>query len=109
MLETLHRGVKGNKWFSLIDKVSRLDVLQLAWQKVSAKAGACGVDGITVARFDKDSQKGLLAIKEQIDGGSYQPQPVKRVWIPKPGSAEFSDRWEYRRCETAWCKARRRW
>jgi RNA-directed DNA polymerase len=41
-----------------------------------------------VERFAKDSQKRLLAVSEQIQRGSYQPQPVKRVWIPKPGRAE---------------------
>lgn len=88
MLETLHREGKGNKWFSLIDKVGRLDVLQLAWLKVQSNAGACGVDGITVERFAKDSQERLLAVKKHLDEGSYQPRPVKRVWIPKPGSSE---------------------
>ena len=88
MLVALEQGVKGNKWFSLIDKVSRLNVLELAWGKVQSNAGACGVDGITVERFGKDSQKRLLAVSEQIKRNAYQPQPVKRVWIPKPGSAE---------------------
>ncbi len=88
MLIALQEGVKGNKWFSLIDKVSRLDVLERAWAKVQSNAGACGVDGITVERFGKDSRQRLLALSEQIKRGAYQPQPVKRVWIPKPGSAE---------------------
>lgn len=88
MLVALEQGVKGNKWFSLIDKVHRLDVLELAWAKVQSNAGACGVDGITVERFEKDSQKRLLAVSEQMKRNAYQPQPVKRVWIPKPGSAE---------------------
>ena len=88
MLMALERGIKGNKWFSLIDKVGRLDVLELAWEKVQSNAGACGVDGITVERFDKDSPERLLAVKEHLEGGSYQPKPVKRVWIPKPGSPE---------------------
>jgi RNA-directed DNA polymerase len=88
MLAALHEGVKGNKWFSLIDKVQRLDVLELAWAKVRSNAGACGVDGITVEHFAKDSPKRLLAVKKQIEEGSYQPQPIKRVWIPKPGGTE---------------------
>jgi RNA-directed DNA polymerase len=88
MLEALARGLKGNKWFSLIDKVWSERTLGLAWEKVKSNAGACGVDGITVERFDKDSQKRLLAVKEHLKEGSYQPKPVKRVWIPKPGSAE---------------------
>lgn len=88
MLMALKRGLKGNKWFSLIDKVQSARTLELAWEKVKSNAGACGVDGITIGRFDKDSQSRLLAVSEQIKRGSYQPKPVKRVWIDKPGSAE---------------------
>lgn len=88
MLIALKRGLKGNKWFSLIDKVQSARTLELAWEKVKSNAGACGVDGITIGRFDKDSQSRLLAVSEQIKRGSYQPKPVKRVWIDKPGSAE---------------------
>ena len=88
MLAALERGLKGNKWFSLMDKVCSERTLGLAWEKVLANAGACGVDGITVERFAKDSQTRLLAVKEHLGKGTYQPKPVKRVWIPKPGSAE---------------------
>lgn len=84
----LERGVKGNQWFSLIDKVAREETLAMAWAKVQSNAGACGVDGITVERFAKESQERLLAVKEHLERNSYQPKPVKRVWIPKPGSAE---------------------
>ena len=88
MLAALARGLKGKKWFSLIDKVSTDRTLQLAWEKVLSNAGACGVDGITIGRFEKDSQSRLLAVKEHLSKGTYQPKPVKRVWIKKPGSAE---------------------
>jgi len=88
MLTALEGGLKGNKWFSLIDKVWSGRTLELAWEKVRVNAGACGVDGITVERFAKDSQSRLLAVREHLQKGSYQPKPVKRVWIDKPGSAE---------------------
>lgn len=88
MLAALVRGLKGKKWFSLIDKVSKEGTLQLAWEKVRRNAGACGVDGITIGRFEQNSQDRLLAVKEHLNKGSYQPKPVKRVWIEKPGSAE---------------------
>jgi RNA-directed DNA polymerase len=88
MLRTLVRGVKGGKWFSLIDKVYAEWTLSLAWEKVRSNAGACGVDGITIARFDKDSQSRLLAVREHLKDGSYEPKPVKRVRIPKPGSKQ---------------------
>ena len=87
MLAALARGLKGNKWFSLIDKVSTERTLQLAWEKVRRNAGGCGVDGITIGRFEQDSQSRLLAVREHLSKGTYQPKPVKRVWIEKPGSA----------------------
>ena len=50
MLRTLARGVKGGKWFSLIDKVYSERTLSLAWQKVQSNAGAGGIDGIGIRR-----------------------------------------------------------
>ncbi len=88
MLMALERGVKGGVWFSLIDKIYAERTLQLAWEQVQSNAGACGVDGISVAHFEKDSHKRLLAVKEHLIKGSYQPKPVRRVYIPKPGSSE---------------------
>lgn len=88
MLLALETGVKGKVWFSLIDKVFADRTLQLAWEKVQFNAGACGVDGITVGHFAKDSQSRLLAVKEHLRAGTYQPKPVKRVMIPKLGSSE---------------------
>lgn len=43
MLIALERGLKGNKWFSLIDKVASERTLGIAWAKVQSNAGACGV------------------------------------------------------------------
>ena len=88
MLMALERGLKGNKWFSLIDKVASERTLGIGWQKVQSNAGACGVDGMTVGHFAKDSDKRLLALREQLREGRYQPQPIRRVHIPKAGSKE---------------------
>jgi RNA-directed DNA polymerase len=88
MLAALARGLKGKKWFSLIDKVGKEGTLQRAWEKVRRNAGACGVDGITIGRFEQNSQSRLLAVRERLSKGTYQPKPVKRVWIEKPGSVE---------------------
>ena len=51
MLAALDNGVKGGKWFSLIDKVYRPGTLQAAWRKVAANAGAAGVDRQSVEQF----------------------------------------------------------
>jgi len=88
MLTALVTGLKGNRWFRLIDKVYRPETLRLAWEKVQSNAGGSGVDGITVGRFAKDCPRGLLVLNEQLRQATYQPKPVKRVWIPKPGSTE---------------------
>jgi RNA-directed DNA polymerase len=81
MLKALEEGVEGNKWFRLIDKVWAEHTLQRAWEKVQSNGGSPGVDGITIGRFAKDSQSRLLAVKERLKAGTYQPAPVKRVWI----------------------------
>ena len=89
MLITLHeRRVRGNKWFSLIDKVASQRTLGKAWDKVEANAGACGVDGVTISHFGKDSDRRLLAVNEHLKKGDYQPQAIRRVHIPKAGSKE---------------------
>jgi len=89
MLITLHhRRVRGNKWFSLIDKIASDRTLGIAWDKVEGNAGACGVDSVTIGHFAKDSERRLLAVKKHLKEGDYQPQAVKRVHIPKAGSSE---------------------
>lgn len=88
MLEALERGVKGNRWFSLIDKIQSDQTLRLAWEKVRANAGGSGVDRVTVERFEKICHTGLLDLKEQLQQARYQPLPIKRKWIPKPGTTE---------------------
>lgn len=88
MLTALVTGLKGNRWFRLIDKVYRFETLMTAWGKVQSNAGGSGMDGITVKRFAKTALDGLLVLKKQLQEASYQPKPVKRVWIPKPGSSE---------------------
>lgn len=88
MLAALETGMKGKAWFSLSDKVLSEETMGLAWAKVKSNAGACGVDGITVGTYGKDSQNRLLALRAQLKDGTYQPKPVKREWIPKLGSSE---------------------
>lgn len=88
MLIALERGIKGNKWFSLIDKVRSERTLGMAWEKVRSNAGVCGVDGITVEFFAKDSRTRLLALNEHLTRGTYQPKAIQRVHIPKAGSKE---------------------
>ncbi len=103
MLEALARGVKGGKWFSLIDKLYADRTLALGWQKVKSNAGSCGVDNITVSRFAQQAEVRLLAVKEHLREARYQPQPIKRVWIPSQARGR-SGRWAFPRYATEWCK-----
>ncbi len=54
MLTALEQGVKGGKWFSLIDKVTPETTLDAASRKVAANRGAAGVDRVTVAMYEGD-------------------------------------------------------
>jgi RNA-directed DNA polymerase len=83
MLAALQTGVKGGKWHSLIDKVSRLETLSLGWAQVAQNAGAAGVDRMSVERFAQGSHIYLVELADALRDGSYTPQPVRRVYIPK--------------------------
>ncbi|WP_413898785.1 group II intron reverse transcriptase/maturase [Rhodoferax sp.] len=85
MLAALGNGVKGNKWFSLIDKVYRPSTLQAAWQQVQANKGAAGIDGQSVERFAANEQVYLSELAKDLEQGRYRPQAVRRVEIPKAG------------------------
>jgi RNA-directed DNA polymerase len=83
MLAALQTGVKGGKWHSLIDKVSRLETLRLGWTQVERNAGAAGVDRMSVERFAQGRNRYLAELAGALRDGSYRPQPVRRVYIPK--------------------------
>jgi group II intron reverse transcriptase/maturase len=67
----------------LIDKVIEDDNLYKAYKRVRAKKGSPGVDGITFYQLYGHMQKYYKPLKRKLKDGSYQPQPVKRVEIPK--------------------------
>ena len=85
MLAALGNGVKGGKWFSLIDKVYRQETLGAAWRKVAANAGAAGVDGQSVKQFGFRAEIYLAELEQALKSGEYRPEPIKRVEIPKGG------------------------
>lgn len=89
MLAALERGVKGGKWFSLMDKVWKMENLQNALQKVGRNQGKGGIDGVSCEVYLQESPHRLPRLQEELKKGSYQPKPVKRVWIEKPGSKEL--------------------
>jgi len=85
MLTTLGNGVKGGRWFSLIDKVYSERTLQAAWQRVAKNRGSAGVDGVSVSRFKGRASDYLKELSEELRTGRFRPQPVRRVHIPKGG------------------------
>lgn len=85
MVSALGNGVKGGKWFSLVDKAIRPTTLEIAWRKVERNKGAAGVDGQSVERFAAVADRYLTELHEELKNGSYRPSPVKRVSIPKCG------------------------
>lgn len=88
MLTALEQGVRGGKWFSLIDKVYPVATLRKAFAKVKANAGAAGVDQQTVAMFESQLETNLDKLSRALKDGSYRPQAVRRHWIAKLGSKE---------------------
>jgi len=83
----LHTKAKGSpqyRFYALYDKVYRADVLAHAYDRCRANGGAAGVDGQTFADIETygvDRWLGELA--EDLKGKTYQPQAVRRAWIPK--------------------------
>ncbi len=88
MLTALEQGVKGGKWFSLIDKVYAAANLTRAFARVKANGGAAGVDHQTVERYERQMSANQEKLARQLQDGSYRPQAVRRVWINKPGTKE---------------------
>ena len=88
----LYRKAKnepGYRFYMLYDKVYREDILWHAYQRTRANKGAPGVDEQT---FEQIESAGLVewltGIREELRNRTYEPQPVRRVMIPKPGGGE---------------------
>jgi len=88
MLTALDNGVKGGKWFSLIDKVWTPANLLAAWRQVQANQGAAGADHQTIARFGRHLAQELASLGAALRENRYCPYGVRRVYLPKPGSQE---------------------
>ena len=88
MLTALETGVKGGKWFSLIDKVYAMRNLRAAFAEVKANRGGAGVDHQTIEMFESHLEANLEYLSRSLREGTYRPQAIRRVWIPKPGKKE---------------------
>ena len=71
------------KWHSLYGQMLRDRKLTEAWKQVKANKGSGGIDGETIADFDRKSKERILEILEKLKTKTYTPAPVRRVYIPK--------------------------
>lgn len=69
---------------SLLEAIVARDNLQRAWKRVKANKGAAGVNAVSVTDFPAWARQHWPIIKAQLLNGDYQPEAVRRVWIPKP-------------------------
>jgi RNA-directed DNA polymerase len=77
------------RFYSLYDKVYRMDILQHAYAQAKANAGAPGVDGKTFEDIETEGlQQYLVALQEELRKERYEPEAVRRVMIPKPNGGE---------------------
>jgi RNA-directed DNA polymerase len=72
----------------MMDRICSLDNLRGAFRRVQKNKGGPGIDGVTIREFGCSLNDNLTTLAEELKSGQYQPQPVERKWIPKPGSQE---------------------
>ena len=88
MLTALEQGVRGGRWYALIDKGYALPTLRAAFAYVKANQGAAGVDHVTVARYERRLDANLAELSNQLRTNTYRPQGIRRHWIAKLGTRE---------------------
>jgi len=78
------------RFYALYDRIYRWDTLMTAWNQVASNRGAAGVDGVTIQDIvgsGDDETSGLvdflIELQKELQEKRYQPQPVRRVYIPK--------------------------
>jgi len=73
------------RFYALYDKVYRKDVLAYAYERCKTNGGAAGVDNQTFEDIEAyDKERWLDELTQRLKSRTYQPQPVRRVYIPKP-------------------------
>ena len=68
----------------LLETIITRENVSRAWQRVKSNKGAAGVDAVSVTDFPAWARQHWPEIKSKVLNGDYQPEAVRRVWIPKP-------------------------
>src|SRR5580698_2177424 len=68
----------------LMEEVCERENCKRALARIKANKGSAGVDGMTVQQLPEYLKQHWPTIREQLLSGTYKPQPVRRVEIPKP-------------------------
>ena len=99
MLSALVNGVKGGKWYALMDKVFAPETLAAAWTKVRANKGAAGVDGQSIERFEARADLYLAELSTALREGSYHRKPSSGSTSRRAMAGR--GRWGFRRSRIA--------
>jgi len=91
--ETLSQAAKQSldrRFGALFDKVYRMDVLWDAWRAVRRNGGGPGIDEETIETIENEIGviEFLRQLRDELQNDTYRAQPVKRVWIDKPGQKD---------------------
>jgi RNA-directed DNA polymerase len=70
---------------ALLEEMLQRENMQNALRRVKQNAGAAGVDGMTVNELEAHLREHWPRIREELQNGTYHPQPVRKVEIPRPG------------------------
>jgi RNA-directed DNA polymerase len=73
---------------NLMEKICNVANLNQAYKRVKSNKGSAGVDGLTVQQLGAHIREHKEQLIKELMNGSYKPQPVKRVMIPKAGGGE---------------------
>jgi len=76
---------RNRRFHALYDRIFRPDVLWRAWEEVRRNGGSAGADGVTIAEIEREGVAQFLEqIAQELRMQTYHPQPVRRVYLPKP-------------------------
>ena len=95
------------KWYSLIDKVYRIDNLTKAFKEVKSNKGASGIDGETIETFEANMEANIVKLNHELKTDAYEPLPVRHhsevvskflnkdyLKAKEYGAGELSSRWD---------------